>query len=63
MLLTPVEVVLLGYDLAPVFGALSCQLLGFVESADGQSLDVFVKGFVAHLVHILLHGLEKGLHP
>lgn len=63
VLLTPVEVVLLGYDLPPVLGAFSCQLLGLVKAADGQGLDVFVESFIAHLIHILLHGLEKGLHP
>lgn len=63
MLLTSIEVVLLGYDLAPVLGALRRQLLRFIKAADGEGLDVLVEGFVAHLLHVLLHGLEKGLHP
>lgn len=60
--LTSVEIVLLGYDLPPVLGALGCQLLGLVQAADGQGLDVFLEGLLAHLLHRLLHGAEESLH-
>lgn len=60
--LTSVKVILLRDDLSPVLGALGGQLLGLVQAADGQRLDVFLEGFVGHLLHGLLHGAEEGLH-
>lgn len=60
--LTSVKVVLLGDDLPPVLGALGRQLLGLVQAADGQGLDVLLEGLVAHLLQGLLHGAEEGLH-
>lgn len=60
--LTSVEIILLRDDLSPVLGTLSRQLLRLVQAADGQGLDVFLEGFVAHLLHGLLHGAEESLH-
>lgn len=60
--LTSVKIVLLGDDLSPVLGTLSRELLGLVQAADGERLDVFLEGFLAHLLHRLLHGAEESLH-
>lgn len=60
---TSVKVILLRDDLPPVLGALCRQLLGLVQAADGQSLDVFLERLLAHLLHGLLHGAQEGLHP
>lgn len=60
--LTSVKVVLLGDDLPPVLGALSRQLLGLIQPADGQGLDVLLEGLIAHLFQGFLHGAEEGLH-
>lgn len=62
MSLTSVKVVLLGDDLPPVLGALSRQLLGLIQAADGQGLDVLLEGLVVHLLQGFLHGAEEGLH-
>lgn len=61
-LLTSVKIILLRDDLSPVLGALSRQLLGLIQAADGESLDVFLEGFISHLLHRLLHGAEESLH-
>lgn len=60
--LTSVKVVLLGDDLPPVLGALSWQLLGLIQAADGQGLDVLLEGLVAHLLQGFLHCAEERLH-
>lgn len=60
--LTSIEVILLGDNLPPVLGALSGQLLGLVQAADGQRLNVFLERFLAHLLQGLLHGAEESLH-
>lgn len=62
-LLTSVKVVLLGDDLAPVLGALGRQLLGLVQAADGQGLDVLLEGLLIHIAQHSLHGAQEGLHP
>lgn len=61
--LTPVKVVLLGDDLSPVFGALGRQLLGLVQAAQRQRLQVLLEGLGAHLLQRRLHGAQEGLHP
>lgn len=60
--LTSVEVILLGDDLPPVLGTLSGELLGLVQAADGQGLDVLLEGLLTHLLQSLLHGAEESLH-
>lgn len=60
--LTSVKIILLRDNLPPVLGTLSRQLLRLVQAADGQRLDVFLEGFLVHLLHSLLHGAEKSLH-
>ena len=60
--LTSVKIILLRNDLSPVLGALSRQLLRLVQAADGQSLDVFLEGFLGHLLHSLLHSAQESLH-
>lgn len=45
-----------------MLGTLSRELLGFVQAADGQRLDVFLEGLLAHLLHRPLHGAEESLH-
>jgi len=60
--LTSIKVILLRDDLSPVLGTLSRQLLGLVQAADGEGLDVFLEGLVGHVLHGFLHGAEEGLH-
>lgn len=60
--LTPVKIILLRDNFSPVLGTLSRQLLRLVQAADGQRLDVFLEGFLTHLLHGLLHGAEKSLN-
>lgn len=60
--LTSVKVILLGDDLPPVLGALSRQLLGFIQATDGQGLNVLLEGLVVHLLQGFLHGAEERLH-
>lgn len=45
-----------------MLGTLSRELLGLVQAADGERLDVFLEGLLAHLLYRLLHGAEESLH-